>query len=255
MNSYRSGFGSIPPVVKNLLIINVLFFLATIVMQSRNDFNLNGYLGLYYPASESFKPVQFITYMFLHGDFMHLFFNMFALYMFGQAIETVWGPKKFFIYYFITGIGAALVHMAIAYFQASNLMSSLTTEEIRIVYEAIGNDGAISKGAIIESAAKLDLMRELYAVYNTPMVGASGAVFGLLLAFGMMFPNTQLMLLFPPIPIKAKYFVIIYGIAEFYFGINNSANDNVAHFAHLGGMLFGFILIMLWNKHKFKRLN
>lgn len=249
MNSFRTGFGGIPPVVKNLLIINVLFFLAGIVLQSRNDFDLNAYLGLYYPVSDNFKPVQLVTYMFLHGDIYHIFFNMFALYMFGRAIEMVWGSRRFFIFYFVTGIGAALVQFIIIYFQASQLQSQMSAEEINMV---------LSEGSKILSEHKNWTDPEvggLNLLYNIPMVGASGAVFGLLLAFGMLFPNTELMLLFPPIPIKAKYFVILYGIAEFYFGIRNSAGDNVAHFAHLGGMLFGFILILMWRKNKFNRLH
>ncbi|HBS88574.1 MAG: rhomboid family intramembrane serine protease [Bacteroidetes bacterium GWF2_38_335] len=249
MNNFRSGFGNIPPVVKNLLIINVLFFLATLVLQARNNFDLNGYLGLYYPASENFKPVQFVTYMFLHGSFFHLFFNMFALYMFGRMIEMVWGPKRFFIYYFVTGIGAAITQLAIAYFQAAPIEAQLPAEAINAV---------IKEGpAILDTQRNWSdpLIGKLNLIYNIPMVGASGAIFGILLAFGMLFPNVELMLLFPPIPIKAKYMVIFYGLAEFYFGVANRSGDNVAHFAHLGGMLFGIIFIFVWNKHKFNRLN
>ena len=159
--------------------------------------------------ADGFRPYQFITYMFLHGGFTHILFNMLALYMFGTSIENAWGAKRFLTYYLVCGIGAALVHFAIFYFQ-------------------IGGNS------------------EYYNFIPT-IIGASGAVFGLLLAYGMMYPNQVIYVQFI-IPMKAKYFVALYGAIELFSGINNSAGDNVAHFAHLGGMLFGFILIKYWQK-------
>jgi membrane associated rhomboid family serine protease len=183
--------------------------------------------------------------MFMHGGIAHLFFNMFALFMFGRVLEQVWGSKRFFIYYFFTGLGAAILHSFVNYIEAQSIMSSLSPEYIAL----IKNEGT---DIYLQGKNYSDMsMAALNALFNIPTVGASGAVFGVLLAFGMYFPNTQLMLLFPPIPIKAKYFVIGYGLIELYLGFTQS-NSNIAHFAHLGGMLFGFILIKIWQKQKNK---
>lgn len=192
--SPNTQFSIFPPAVKHLLIINVLAFVALntpIIGQP-----LFQYGALWPIGSGYFDVWQLVTYMFLHAGFGHIFFNLFALWMFGQSIENFWGTRRFTIYYFLTGIGAALLHML------------------------IGGGGA-------------------------PTLGASGAVYGILLAFGMMFPERPIMLLFPPIPIKAKYFVAIFGVIELVSGISRT-NSGVAHFAHLGGMLVGFILIKYW---------
>ncbi len=194
-NSYHStSFSLFPPAVKHLLIINLLVFLALFTPGlGQYVFGLGALWPLGHP---NFMPWQFITYMFLHGGFAHIFFNLFALWMFGQSIENLWGTKRFVIYYFITGVGAALIHILVT-------------------------------GA------------------NVPMVGASGAVFGILLAFAMMFPNRPIFLIFLPIPIKAKYFVIFFGALELFSGVT-SLQTGIAHFAHLGGMVVGYILIRLW---------
>lgn len=243
--SGQSPFQNIPPVVKNLIIINTIMLLATYVLSSTMGIDLNRILGLYYFGSPLFKPLQLITHIFMHGGITHLFFNMFALFMFGRVLEQVWGSKRFFIYYFFTGLGAAALHSFVNYIEVRSIMSSLLPEQIALVK---------SEGTAIFMQGKNYAhggMAALNALYNIPTVGASGAVFGVLLAFGMYFPNTQLMLLFPPIPIRAKYFVIGYGLIELYLGFTQ-ANSNVAHFAHLGGMLFGFILIKIWAKQKDK---
>ncbi|MCU4154815.1 rhomboid family intramembrane serine protease [Carboxylicivirga sp. A043] len=242
MNYRPSPLAGLPPVTKNLLIINALFLLATWVLRTSLGFDLSNYLGLYFPASENFHPAQFGTYMFMHADFMHLFFNMFALFMFGRVLESYWGPKKFFLYYIITGVGAAVIQLLFKYIDYNNAISLLTEEQIAIVYE----QGAAALRQY-KNFTNPD-MANFNFVLNGSMVGASGAVFGILLAFGMLFPNTELMLLFPPIPIKAKYFVAIYGVAELFLGVANFSMDNVAHWAHLGGMIFGFILIKYWDK-------
>jgi membrane associated rhomboid family serine protease len=177
----------------------------------------------------------------MHGGLMHLVFNMFALWMFGRVLESVWGPKRFFIYYFVTGLGAAALHSFVNYMEFQYIAAKMSPENVQMVLSQgteIFNQG---KNFIDPMAAKLNM------ILNVPTVGASGAVFGILLGFGMLFPNTELMLLFPPIPIKAKYFVAGYGAIELFSGIANPG-DNIAHFAHLGGMLFGFILIKYWNK-------
>lgn len=198
--SPNTSFTVFPPAVKHLLWINAIFFLGTFNVFS-GEMTVVGqfffeYLALYPLGSGDFQPWQLVSYMFLHGGFGHIFFNLFALWMFGQAIENFWGTKRFAVYYFLTGIGAAILHML------------------------IGGGGA-------------------------PTVGASGAVYGILLAFGMMFPERRIMLLFPPIPIKAKYFVAFFGIVELISGITRPGSG-IAHFAHLGGMVVGFILIKYW---------
>lgn len=239
MQQFRpGGFSILPPVVKNLLIINGLFFLATIALSSRID--LTDYLGLHYPVSPLFMPHQLVTYMFMHGSIGHIFFNMFALWMFGNALENVWGPKRFLTYYMITGIGAGLLHLLVLYIQAANVEAKLSPEIIVQLREG-GRE-------ILETGKEYPvLIVKLYQLYNTATVGASGAVFGILLGFGMLFPNSLIYVYFA-IPVKAKYFVMIYGAIELYFGFSNNPNDNVAHFAHLGGMIFGYLLIRYWKK-------
>lgn len=242
MQQNRSGFlSNIPPVTKNIIIINVLFFLATVVAE-RSGLDLYKYLGLHYFTSSNFNPIQFITYMFMHGDFSHIFFNMFAVFMFGVTLEQVWGSKRYLIYYFITGIGAALIQELVCGIRIHDLMGHLPAEAMDIVKK----EGV----KLIEQDKNYvdSMLGSLNALVNSPTVGASGSVFGILLAFGMLFPNSSIFVMFIPIPIKAKYFVIFYGLLELYLGFANHSGDNVAHFAHLGGMLFGFFLIKYWRK-------
>jgi len=198
-NSYNNNgfFGSIPVVTRNLLIINFIVWGACNLFP---NYQLDGFLGLHDLRNGGFYLYQLVTYQFTHVALVHLFFNMFALFMFGRVLENYWGPSRFLTYYLVTGIGAGLVQLAICYFQG------------------------------------------LYSV----IIGASGAVFGILLAFGMIFPNIPLMIIPIPVPIKAKYLVIGYGLLELSMGVANRSGDNVAHFAHLGGMLFGIILILYW---------
>ena len=234
---------SLPEVVKNLLIINVLMLLATYVaLQARID--ITDWLGLHHWRSELFMPHQLITYMFLHGGITHLFFNMFALWMFGRVLEQVFGPKRFLIYYMVTGVGAGVIQLITTELRLQSLLGDLTPQDFELI---------MREGLEILQAGKNYVdptAREINALINRSTVGASGAVFGILLAFGMLFPNVQLMLLIPPIPIKAKYFVIIYGALELYLGISNNPADNVAHFAHLGGMLFGYFMIKWWKSNR-----
>jgi membrane associated rhomboid family serine protease len=273
---YRpNSFSVLPPVVKNLLIINGLFFLATLAMKNQG-IDLEDKLGLHFPLSEKFQPYQIISYMFMHGGFMHLFFNMFALWMFGNSLENLWGPKRFLIYYIITGVGAALCHYAIVYFQIQptiDIVNSIIADPSLKSFEAFLNSEHFKLTSVemlnhfndnipiyynkaIESNNYTEALRisvDYMHTFKTDflngsvVVGASGSVFGILLAFGMLFPNTMLYVYFA-IPIKAKWFVMIYGAMELFSGIANNPGDNVAHFAHLGGMLFGFILIKYWQK-------
>lgn len=240
MEQFRpQGFSILPPVVKNLLIINGLFFLATIGLSSWID--LTDYLGLHYPVSQLFMPHQLVTYMFMHGNIGHIFFNMFALWMFGNALENVWGPKRFLTYYMVTGIGAGLLHLLVMYIQIVNIEAKVSPEMIAQVREA--GYSILQEGQNYSDP----LLGKLNMLYNTVTVGASGAVFGILLGFGMLFPNSLIYVFFA-IPVKAKYFVMIYGAIELYFGFSNNPGDNVAHFAHLGGMIFGYLLILYWKK-------
>jgi membrane associated rhomboid family serine protease len=241
MNGYGRNFLALPPVVKNIILINVLMLIANWTAKSVFGVDLSTILGLYYPKSEQFMPLQILTHMFMHANFMHLFFNMFALYMFGGILENIWGPKRFFIYYMVCGLGAAFVHESVIMFQYNKIMNIITPDQLQLVL----NDGAayLNEGKVFTNETMMNLQKLL----NIPTVGASGAIFGVLLAFGVLFPNTQLMLLFPPIPIKAKYFVIGYGAIELWLAVTQPGS-NIAHAAHLGGMLFGYILIRYWRK-------
>lgn len=244
MQQYRpSGFNMLPPVIKNLLIINILFYLATIGLNAAFGFDMVRILGLHYPGSSDFGVWQIVSYMFMHSPttITHVLFNMFALWMFGNTLENVWGSKRFLNYYLITGIGAGLIQILVAWIRVKSAEAGMDAEQIALVFQE-GSD-ALSRGMNYQNEA----MRNLNAIVNTPTVGASGAVFGILLAFGMMFPNSMIYVYFA-IPVKAKYFVMIYGALELFSGISNNAGDNVAHFAHLGGMLFGFLVIMYWKK-------
>ncbi len=270
------GFKVLPPVVKNLLILNGLAFLATLAFQSAFKIDLIDRFGLHYFAADKFNPIQFITYMFLHSGFTHILFNMFALWMFGYTLENIWGPKRFLIYYFVTGIGAAIVHYITIYLSLQPTLTLLDgfllepgsrTLELLIhghrfqiseysgeIYAAFRNfqsaynvlQGDPGNYAALQGAIEFVSEYKSYFLNMPNVVGASGAVFGILLAFGMIFPNAIIYLYFA-IPVKAKWFVIIYGAIELYLGVSGSGG-NVAHFAHLGGMIFGYFLIIYWRR-------
>ncbi|HQO49783.1 MAG TPA: rhomboid family intramembrane serine protease [Bacteroidales bacterium] len=278
MSYYQpSRFQVLPPVVKNLLIINALFFLATLAFESAFRIDLTEILGLHYFASTAFKPYQFVTYMFMHGGFTHILFNMFALWMFGNNIENVWGGKRFLIYYMVTGIGAGIIYMIWIHFQMSpdlKLMEQfISSANIKDLHEILTshvfridqNSGMVweqyqifernlqtisnnpdNAQALRQAVEFIQSYREYY-MNQSVVVGASGAVFGILLAFGMMFPNAIIYIYFA-FPLKAKYFVILYGLFELFEGVMNRPGNNIAHFAHLGGMFFGYFLILYWRK-------
>jgi len=255
---------AITPSVRNLLILNVLFFIVDSYV-----INISERFALMPVLSPYFMPYQFVTYMFLHGNVGHLFSNMFGLFMFGPLLERMWGSKKFLFFYFFTGIGAGVLFSAIGYFENSQLREAV---ELYVQYPTPdGLADFMSKHASGLYRAKLDFLNSFeenstnssyiqesirlvsgyyQAMINVPMVGASGAIFGILMAFGLLFPNTELFMLFIPFPIKAKYFVAFYGLYELYSGIENSPSDNVAHFAHIGGMLFAYILLRYWGTKK-----
>ncbi len=235
---FRNLLANMSPAVKNILILNVIFFFAQWALPQ-----IMPSLMLFPFSSENFEPWQLATHFFMHGGIGHLFFNMFALVIFGSNLERVWGPKRFLIYYIACAFGAALLHMLVNYLRIQGVEAQLSAEQIALVYKE-GFD-------ILDSGRNyIGPLGELNSLINAPMLGASGAVFGLLAAFGYLFPNTELMLLFPPIPIKAKFFVIGYAVLELYLGFSNNPTDNVAHFAHLGGALVGIIIVIIWQRNK-----
>jgi len=217
-----TGFRVLPTVVKHLLIINILMYLATVTL-TRFNIDLTDILGLHFFKASDFRFFQLVTYMFMHGNFGHLFFNMFALWMFGNTLENIWGSKRFLLFYMVCGIGAGLCQELVQYIQYTTSLAQYSTVNL--------------SGHIVTMDTYLNMMTT---------VGASGAIYGLLLAFGMMFPDSQIYLYFL-FPIKAKWFVIGYAVIELISGLGGA--DNVAHFAHLGGMLFGLLLILYWRKN------
>lgn len=231
----------IPAVTKNLLIINVLLYLATIVFATKN-IDLVRYLGAFYPESVNFKSWQIVTHMFMHANLGHIFFNMFALWMFGSTVESVVGAKKYLILYFIAGFGG---------FALFNLTNYFQIEQLKSVVEAQGYNFELFKNALYRGDYSFVQTKEafdLYTYFTIPMVGASGAIYGVLVAFGMLFPEARLMLIFLPIPIKAKYFIPGMIVLELIMDMSNMPGDNVAHYAHLGGAIIGFLFIRHWKK-------
>lgn len=223
---------NIPPVVKNLLIINVIFFIATYIL--RQQINLEEYLSVFYFDSPYFKVWQPITYMFMHGGMAHIFFNMFALYSFGSILEAHWGGKRFINFYLITGLGALALQWGVQAFEVYQLTGS------------VFND--LSTLSVSDPAQ----VKTLQQIYFGPMLGASGAIFGLLTAFAMLYPNLEMYIMFIPVPVKAKYIIPVYIVIELFLGVARFEGDSIAHFAHLGGALIGYILVKLWkNKNTY----
>ena len=278
MNIRPNKFTILPPVVKNLLIINGLFYLATMALKSSIHVDLINILGLHYIGAPDFRPYQYVTYMFMHSatNFSHILFNMFALWMFGNTLENIWGGKKFLIYYMLTGIGAAVVYtfwisievapvvQAVNHYLENPSLESFAIFRNSEYFQIANYDIQNSFNAFVETYNKLILTDKTAAMQETisfmshykdaylnahTVIGASGAVYGILLAFGMMFPN-QIIYLYFAIPIKAKWFVLIFGLLELYSGISNKPGDNVAHFAHIGGMLIGLLIILYWKKKR-----
>ena len=234
-NEYRpSGFGYLPVVTKNIIIINVLLYVATQVLLLRG-IDLTDYLGLHYHLASNFKPHQFITYLFMHGSLSHLFFNMFAVFIFGQVLEQVWGPKRYLVFYILTGLGAALTQYVIMHFEITDVLRAVNAE---------------INSPRLNATEKAYYINQKFEYLNRHViVGASGSLFGLLGGFGMLFPNRYLYLYFL-FPVKAKWFVIAYGVFELISGWRNDPRDNVAHFAHIGGLVVGIILVLIWRKDR-----
>jgi membrane associated rhomboid family serine protease len=258
-------FRNLSPVVKNLLLINIgIFFIGSFLR-----INFAESFGLRNPISPAFEPWQFFSYMFIHGGLGHLFGNMFALFIFGPLLEHFWGPKRFLIYYLVTGLGAGIIYAGVNYLDmrgmrtdaASYVVSPNPDDFSRFVskhssglytqlYDFIDDFDRNPESIGLQEESK-SIVQTIYNRYsNIPMVGASGAIFGILIAFALMFPNTELFLLFFPFPIKAKYFVGMYILYEIYAEFSRTPGDNVAHLAHLAGALVGFIMIWKWRKDR-----
>jgi membrane associated rhomboid family serine protease len=272
MNNRFGNQGPITPAILNIIIINVILFIAKIIFGSTYHLDIDKYLGLYFPYNSNFKPWQLISHMFMHADFFHIFLNMLSLWMFGTVLEKVWGAKKFLIFYFVCGIGAAICYLGVEYYNylqvvksanfflnhptPSTLLSFLNKNSLSIPNDLMNeiefwksnpNNTEVANSLKHLVINYKDSLANMDARFAVPMIGASGAVYGILLGYGYLFPNTIIYFqLF--IPIKAKYLVFIYAGIELFSTWRNVPGDNVAHVAHLGGMLFGFILIYIWNK-------
>lgn len=229
-----------PPVIKNLLIINALMFVATEYVFPDMGIFLKPILALYHWESPLFEPWQFITHIFMHGSESHLFFNMFGLWIFGAAIENYWGSKRFLNYYLLTGFGASILHYLMIHFQLIQVVDLVPQEILHSIQDGDGTIPAPSQ----RSAVTNQYIRTLI----TPVLGASGALYGVLMAYGMSFPERSIYMYFL-FPIKAKYLVMAYGCYSLYRGIQSAPVDSIAHFAHLGGLIFGFIAIWYWRKN------
>lgn len=276
-NQYRpGGFGGLPVVTKNIIIINVIMFVATMLAETRG-IDLNKLFGLHYFLAPEFKPHQFVTYIFMHGSLMHIVFNMFGVYIFGQVLEQVWGPKRYLIFYILTGFGAAIAQYVVIHISVGPLLelldhvqNNLSRESFEPLFSDVQFHRGVSNEFIPEyntfikqyqdavesgSPRALSLASQFLIDYKNQylnsqvVIGASGSLFGLLGAFGMLFPNQKLYLYFF-IPIKAKWLVIAYGAFELFSGWKNDPMDNVAHFAHIGGLLVGVILVLIWRKDR-----
>ncbi len=232
--------------VKQLIIVNVIFFVGSMAL-GEQAYDL---FAMHFPKNEKFQFWQIITHMFMHGGIAHIAFNMFALWMFGSPLEQLWGRNKFLFFYFSAGLGAIGLHLGIEYYQYNQIYDMLVSEGMdrellnSIIMTGKGPEELVS-GLYSEQVATL------YNIFNTPLVGASGAIYGILVAFAFMFPNAQLMLIFLPIPIKAKYFVPLLVLGDLFFGFS-STSTGVAHFAHVGGAMAGFIMMWYWKKNQFK---
>jgi membrane associated rhomboid family serine protease len=252
------------PIIRALMVINVIVF----IVQSINpqyDRMIVSLFGLHYFSSEQFNPIQLVTYMFVHGGIGHLFNNMLGLFFLGPILEMFWGQKRFTIFYFVTGIGAGLLYMGLKYYDFSTLEAATNAyiqnpnlTQFEGLLQKFYSEGIPSNVySLLENTSNVTLKESVFvveeslkSVLNTPMIGASGAVFGIMAGFALLFPNTELMLLFIPFPIKAKYLVTFYALYEIYAGLHKMPGDNVAHFAHIGGMIFAFILIKMWGNKR-----
>lgn len=232
--------------VKHLLIINALFFLATLSLGPV----VYDWFSLHYFKSPKFQLWQPLTHMFMHGDFSHIFFNMFGLYMFGTPLEQMWGRNKFIFFYLSTGFGAALLQMCLYHYQVQEGIQVLQTLGLGSAEVKQFLESSVLAPGVIEQA-DVEILRSAYQAFSAVLVGASGALYGVLVGFAMLFPNAQLMLLFPPIPIMAKYLVPILILIDLFFGFSSYSMGPIAHFAHVGGALTGLVMMWYWKRNQF----
>ncbi len=244
--------GRITDAVKHLIIINVIFFAAGPLLGT----NLSEWFALYYPKNEHFRFWQFVSHMFMHGSFMHILFNMYALWAFGTPLEQMWGKNKFLFFYFSAGIGAGIIYTLVNYYQFNGVYQDL----LQIGLSEGDIQQMLSSGQYNSNILSQISEKEIsnfYQIYHTPAVGASGAIYGVLVAFGMSFPNAKLALIFFPVPISAKYFIPVLIALDLFSGVTGFSlfGGGVAHFAHVGGALIGFAMMQYWKKHQFNRWN
>ncbi|MFD0992325.1 rhomboid family intramembrane serine protease [Tenacibaculum geojense] len=232
--------------IKHLIIINVIMFFVPLLLQM----DLTNLFALHYPENEHFGFWQYFTHMFMHGGSMHLLFNMYALWAFGSPLEQMWGKNKFLFFYFSAGIGAGLIYTFVNYYQFNGIYEQLinmgvSSTEIKQILDAGSyNDNIISLSN--------ETMREFYSLYHTPAVGASGAIYGILVAFAIAYPNAKLALIFFPVPVAAKYFIPLMIFGDLFFGVTKYSIGNVAHFAHIGGAIIGFLIAWYWKKSQYR---
>lgn len=242
--------GRITEVIKHLIILNILFFIAPQFLQGVDFGNL---FALYFPKNPHFGFWQYLSHIFMHGGFSHILFNMYGLWAFGTPLEQIWGKNKFLFFYFSAGIGAGLIYSTVNYYQFQGiyeqlLQIGLSSSEIQDMLDT----GRYNNAIVTLSP---EVLSEFYSLYHTPAVGASGAVYGVLVAFGMLFPNAKLALIFFPVPIAAKYFIPVMILGDLFFGVTKYSIGNIAHFAHVGGALIGFIIAWYWKRNQFNRWN
>ena len=234
--------------IKHLIIINVILFIAPQLLK----LDFTNILALHFPKNSHFGFWQYMTHMFMHGSFPHILFNMYGLWAFGTPLEQMWGKKKFMFFYFSAGIGAGLIYTLVNYYQFNGIYdlfinAGLTDSEVISILE-IGS----TNDARLTDVINQDQFNQIWSLYNTPAVGASGAVYGVLVAFGLYFKDAKLALIFFPVPIAAKYFIPVMILGDLFFGMTKYSIGNVAHFAHVGGAIIGFIIAYYWKKNQFK---
>lgn len=244
--SFKDRFLDLPPVTKNLLIINIIVYLFMALLP-RVEAAIEQYGALYYFTSDQFRPWQLVTYMFIHANFMHIFFNMFSLWMFGVIVERTLGSQKFLVYYISCGLGAALIQEGVFALMISHYAGLFENGDALC---ALLSNSRVTFGQLLDIGVSPNepAVASLAGLYHSPTVGASGAIYGVLVAFGFLYPHMRIYLLFPPIPLKARTAVIVFAAIELLLGIYNSQADTVAHFAHLGGMLIGILILFWWKK-------
>lgn len=244
-------FPQLTPVTKSIIIINAIFFVGVILLQNLN-INIEALLAGYFPLSPNFRSWQIVTHMFMHGSFMHILFNMFTLYSFGPVLEQVLGQKKFIILYFAAGLGGFLLFNLWNYYELSQITNYLTTQgfDIHEVYKTVDTRQIRYYPQFSDNEAIDSFARQLFDILKTPMVGASGAIFGIVAAFSTLFPDAKLMFLFIPFPIKAKYLTPIIIAVSVFLGLRQFSGDNIAHFAHIGGALIGYLFVLNFRKNR-----